>query len=275
MSSMSLLESVEADRLEISSSRAHGTISRLRRHQAVFGALQSIPSPALTEVALWCGFDFIILDLEHGVLDEPSLLASLQVISHTPAFAVVRVRPRDFGAVGRYLDFGADGILLPDVCSAGEAQLFVAAANHNQRGARTAGGSARAARYGLGSRVNSGSPLLLAMIESADAVSEIDAIATTPGLDGVVIGPHDLAADLGTENDFSTPTYQAAFTSIEQAATRAGVLLGSRSHPGYPIERLLGAGHSFILASGDVAALRDGYRADLEAARGGEKIGNV
>jgi 2-keto-3-deoxy-L-rhamnonate aldolase RhmA len=273
--SMSLLESVEADRLEISSSRSHGTLSRLRRHQAVFGALQSIPSPALTEVALWSGFDFIILDLEHGVLDEPSLLASLQVISHTPAFAVVRVRPRDFSAVGRYLDFGADGILLPDVCSAGEARMFVAAAAHGPRGSRSSSEGARGARYGLSGRANSGSPLLLAMIEGADAVSEIDAIATTPGLDGLVIGPHDLAADLGSENDFSTPAYQAAFARIEQAATHAGVLLGSRTHPGFPIERLLGAGHSFILASGDVTALRDGYRAHLEAARGGEKVGNV
>jgi 2-keto-3-deoxy-L-rhamnonate aldolase RhmA len=90
-----------------------------------------------------------------------------------------------------------------------------------------------------------------------------------------VIGPHDLAADLGTDNDFAAPAYHAAFSKIEEAATRAGVLLGSRTHPGFPIERLLGAGHSFILASGDVSALRDGYRAHLEAARGGQKLGSA
>ncbi len=270
---MSLLENLKPDPLEISSSRSRGTLSRLRRREPVFGTLQSIPSPMLTEIALWSGYDFIILDIEHGVLDEPSLLASLQVISHTPAFAVVRVRPRDYGAVGRYLDFGADGILLPDVCSALEAQLFVAAATHGPYGSRSSSGSARALHYGLGSRANCGSPLLLAMIEGADAVSNIDAILATPGLDGAVIGPHDLAADLGAENDFSTPAYQAAFTRIEEAATRAGVLLGSRTHPGFPIERLLSAGHSFILASGDVSALRDGFRAHLQAVRSGEKSG--
>lgn len=272
---MSLLQNLKPDPLEISSSRARGTLSRLRRHEPVYGTLQSIPSPILTEIALWSGYDFIILDVEHGVLDEPSLLASLQVISHTPAFAVVRVRPRDFSAVGRYLDFGADGILLPDVCSSLEAQMFVAAASYGPYGSRSSSSSARAMHYGLGGRASCGSPLLLAMIEGAEAVSNIDAIVATPGLDGAVIGPHDLAADLGTENDFSAPAYHEAFTRIEEAATRAGVLLGSRTHPGFPIERLRSAGHSFILASGDVSALRDGYRAHLEAARGGQKLGSA
>lgn len=268
---MSLSENAKSERIE-NPSRVRETLSRLRRRQTVFGALQSIPSPVLTEIAVLSGYDFIILDLEHGVLDEPSLLASLQVISRSAAFAVVRVRPRDFGAVGRYLDFGADGILLPDVCSAADAQMFVTAATHGPRGSRSSSGSARARGYGLGGRADSGSPLLLAMIEGAEAVSKIDAIVATPGLDGVVIGPHDLAADLGIDNDFSTPVYQDAFIRVEEAATRAGILLGSRAHPGFPIERLLVAGHSFILASADVSALRDGYRVHLEAARAGEKL---
>jgi len=247
-------------------------ISRLQQQQPVFGALQAIPSAALTEITLWCGFDFIILDCEHGVLDEPSLLASLQVISGTDAFSIVRVKAGDFGAVGRYLDFGANGILLPDVRNVSEARAFVAAATHGAQGTRSSSGNgSRAQRYGLAGHQPEAA-LLLAMIEGSEAVSNIDAIASVPGLAGLVIGPHDLAADLGTPGDFSTATYQAAFSQVEQAALRAGILLGSRTHAGFCVERLLAAGHRFILTSGDIAALRDGYRAHLDAVRGAQSL---
>jgi 4-hydroxy-2-oxoheptanedioate aldolase len=245
-------------------------LSRLAASQPVFGALQTIPSAALTEIAIGSGYDFIILDCEHGVLDEPAILASLQVIDGSPAFAVVRVRPRDFEAVGRYLDHGADGILLPDVRTAAETQAFVDAATFGPRGTRSSSGTdTPASRYGAGK-----SPLepvlLLAMVESADAVARINAIAATPGLGGLVIGPHDLAADLGAPDDFATSAYQAAFVRVEQAAIHAGVVLGTRTHAGFDAERLIDAGHRFILVCGDIIALRDGYRAHLETARQGQ-----
>jgi 2-keto-3-deoxy-L-rhamnonate aldolase RhmA/pimeloyl-ACP methyl ester carboxylesterase len=256
---------------EVSGTSRPSALARLRLGEAVFGALQSIPTPVVTEIAVWSGYDFVILDCEHAIVDETAHLAALQVIAGSDAFAVVRVRPGDLSAVGRYLDIGADGILLPDVRSAAEAQAFVAAAFPAPAGTRSStGGSARATRYRLVSSEPRARPLLLAMIEGAQAVSAISAIAATPGLDGLVIGPYDLAADLGAPEDFSTPAYREAFAEVARAAVRAGILLGSRSHPGFPIERLLDAGHRFILLSSDAAALRDGYRAHLEAVRRGE-----
>jgi len=242
-------------------------LERLRRRVPVIGTLQSICAPTLTEIAILSGYDFIVLDCEHSVLDEPSQLASLQVISGTEAFSVVRVRPQDFAAVGRYLDFGAHAILLPDVRSAADASAFVAAATHGPRGTRSSTGAVRANRYGIPSSKQAPAPLLLAMIEGAQAVDAIEAIAATPGLDGLVIGPNDLAADLDVVDDFSAPAYVAAFTAVEQAAKRERLILGSRTHPGFPIERLLGAGHCFILAGRDVAAIREGYRLNLREAR--------
>jgi|SRR5579871_1150852 len=246
-------------------------LARLRLGEPVYGALQSIPTPMVTEIAVWSGYDFVILDCEHAIVDETAHLAALQVIAGSDAFSVVRVRPGDLSAVGRYLDIGADGILLPDVRNAAEAQAFVAAGFHAPAGTRSStGGSARATRYRLVTGEPRARPLLLAMIEGAEAVSAISAIAATPGLDGLVIGPYDLAADLGSPEDFSTPTYRKAFAEVERAALHAGLLLGSRSHPGFPIARLLDAGHRFILLSSDAAALRDGYRAHLEAVHRGE-----
>lgn len=244
-------------------------LARLRKGHASFGTLQSLPTSIVTEIAVLSGYDFVILDCEHTVLDERSHVASLQVISGSDAFGVVRVRQQDFSAVGRYLDLGADGILLPDVQSASEAREFVAAATLGPKGTRSStGGSARALRYGIGGKVPAARPLLLAMIEGAAAVAAIDEIAATPGLDGLVIGPNDLAADLGTTDDFSTTEYAQAFRAVERAATRAGLILGTRAHRGYPVERLLKSGHRFILVDADVAALREGYRSNLDAAKG-------
>jgi 4-hydroxy-2-oxoheptanedioate aldolase len=244
-------------------------LERLRRRQPVFGALQTICAPTLTEIAILSGYDFIILDCEHSVLDEPAHLLCLQAISGTHGFAVVRVRRQDFDAVGRYLDLGAHAILLPDVRSVTDASAFVAAATHGPHGTRSSTGArTRAQQYGLASHRQSRSALLLAMIEGARAIDAIDAIAATPGLDGLVIGPHDLAADLGVPADFSAPVYVTAFAAVERAAKSAGLILGSRIHPGFPIERLLEAGHRFILAGSDVAAVVEGYRLNLLDVRG-------
>ncbi len=248
-----------------------GALARLRSGQPVFGLVQTAPGPFVTELAVWSGFDFVVVDCEHGIIDEPAHVASLQVISGSEAFAVVRVRPGDVGAISRYLDFGAAGILMPNVRTPAEATALVAAATYGPKGTRSSTGSAlRAARYGLGPQTDPAPPLLLAMIESAQGVENIGAIAQTPGLDGLVIGPYDLSADLGCANDFSAAAYTRAFTEIERAAARTGRLLGSAAFPGFPVQRLLSAGHRFIVASVDTLALRDGFRSHLAAARGTE-----
>ena len=247
---------------------SESALARLRRGQVVFGVMQSIPSSMLTEIAIWSGFDFVVLDCEHAIIDEVSQLASIQLTAASPAFMMVRLRANEFTAVGRYLDFGVDGILMPDVRTVGDAQAFVASATHGPAGTRSStGGGARAQRYGMnhGARPK---PLLIAMIEGVQGVRSVDGILATEGIDGVAIGPHDLAADLNSGGDFSSSAYVQAFESVEVAAGRHGKILGTRTHPGFPLDRLLKGGHRFILASGDVGAIRDGFRQHLDAVRG-------
>jgi 2-keto-3-deoxy-L-rhamnonate aldolase RhmA len=215
----------------------------------VFGLVQLIPSTLVTEVTLRSGCDFIVLDCEHGSLDESAVLASLQVISGTHAFTLVRVRSRDFSAIARYLEYGAHGILMPHVRTAVEARAFVESARQAPE------------------RWNSARPLLLAMIEEGEAVSNIEAISATEGVSGLVIGPRDLAHDLGVVEDFSIPRFQSAFVEIEGAARRKGLLLGSRVPSGCSMERLVSAGHVLLLAGNDLAALSEGYRLRLDAIR--------
>jgi 4-hydroxy-2-oxoheptanedioate aldolase len=252
---------------EAVSGSSHSSLERLRRGGPVFGIMQTLPLPTLTELAVWCGYDFIILDCEHGIVDEAAHVACLQVVSNSGAFAAVRVRPKDFGSVGRYLDFGADAILLPDVQTPADAVAFVSAATYGPRGNRSSTRSARTSRYGLGAPAAETAPLLLAMIEGNRALADLAAIAATPGIGGFIVGPNDLSADLGCPFDFSAAAYSTAFRKIEQTAANAQLLMGTIAHPHYPTERLLAAGHRFIIVSSDVAITRDGYKLQLAAAR--------
>jgi 4-hydroxy-2-oxoheptanedioate aldolase len=246
---------------------SHSSLERLRRREPVFGIMQTLPLPTLTELAVWSGYDFVILDCEHGMVDEAAHVACLQVISNSGAFAAVRVRPKDFGSVGRYLDFGADAILLPDVQTPADALAFVSAATYGPRGTRSSTRSARSIRYGLGAAAEA-APLLFSMIEGNRALADLTAIAATPGISGFIIGPNDLSADLGCPFEFSAPEYSAAFSKIEQTAANARLLMGTIPHPHYPTEQLLATGHRFIIVSSDVAIVRDGFKLQLAAARG-------
>jgi 2-keto-3-deoxy-L-rhamnonate aldolase RhmA len=245
---------------------ADSSLQRLRRREPVFGIMQTLPSPALTEIAVWNGFDFVILDCEHGIVDEPAHVACLQVLANSGAFAAVRVRPKDFGSVGRYLDFGADAILMPDVESAADAVALVSAATYGPHGTRSSTRAVRGARYGLSSSI-AAPPLLFAMIEGRRALGDLPAIAATSGISGLVIGPNDLSADLDCASEFSAPAYAAAIAKIEATTARAQLLLGTIAHPHYPTERLLVAGHRLIIVSSDVAMFRDGCKSQLAAAR--------
>ena len=250
-------------------SRSGSALARLRVGEPVFGVLQLIPDPTLTELAVWSGYDFIILDGEHGVRDERAYLGCLQAISGTDSFAIIRVAPGQLDAIGRYLDFGADGIMMPDVRTAAEAASFVRAATFGPLGTRSSTSiGTRSTRYGLaGPARPAESPLLLAQIEGMEAVENVTAIAATVGLGGLIVGSHDLSADQGTPGDHATEAYQDAFLKIEHAATEAGLLLGGGAHPGYPIERLIAGGHRVIVASVDIVALREGFLSHLKAAR--------
>jgi 4-hydroxy-2-oxoheptanedioate aldolase len=241
--------------------------ARLARGEPLFGVIQTIPAPALTELAVWSGYDFVILDREHGEVDEAAHLSSLRALSGSSALIGVRVRSADYTNVGRYLDFGADVIVMPDVQSATEAAQFVAAGTAGPRGTRSSSRAVRAVRYGLDTSDQARAPLLWATIESATGVAAVADIAETPGLCGVIVGPSDLSADLGCPYEFTSSSYTRAIAVIEQALQAARLPMGTIVHPGFPVERLLAAGHRLIIVTADVAIVREGLATQLAAAR--------
>jgi 4-hydroxy-2-oxoheptanedioate aldolase len=220
----------------------------LREAKVSFGVLQSIASVSLTRCAIERGYDFVIFDRADDELTDAGLKECLEVIAASHVCAIVRLSAPSLQAVPRYLDQGAHGILMPHVRTAAEVKSLVEVAMS-------------------ASERRSSAPLLLALIETAEAIENIDGIAGTEGLDGLVIGPNDLAKALGA--DFFCQRYRSAFVEVERAARLHQLLLGSRPHPGFPLERLSAGGHSFILLTSDRSVLAAGYDHHLQVAQSG------
>src|ERR1700722_3597242 len=123
---------------------------RLSTQRALIGLVQTHPNPSLAEMAGMCGYDFLMVDCEHGVFSELDHVRSLQAIGSTDMAAIVRLAGHDPQALGRYLDMGVDGIIVPNVATAAQAKDLVRAMDYPPAGTRGFGAPAhRAARYGM------------------------------------------------------------------------------------------------------------------------------
>jgi len=245
---------------------------RLAVTPALAGLLQAYPNPTLAEMAGLCGYDFIIFDAEHGVFSEDDHLQGFRALAATNALAMVRLARYDTHALGRYLDMGAEGILVPNVTTADEADGLARAMQYPPAGTRGFGASAhRVTDYGLTVASHLSGPragvCLLVLIESALGVRNIDGILAVDGVDGVIIGPSDLTADLGQPRNFAQPAYIEAVERIERSAIRHGKLYGTTPHPGFPVETLIARGHRLLILDSDVSVIRDALSAPLARAR--------
>ncbi|MGO4671778.1 4-hydroxy-2-oxoheptanedioate aldolase [Bosea sp. 2YAB26] len=188
------------------------------RHQ--LGLWCSLPGAYAAEAVAGSGFDWLLFDTEHSPGDPLTVLAQLQAVAPYPVSAVVRPASNDAVLIKRFLDFGAQTLLIPYVQNAEEAKAAVAAMRYPPAGIRGVSGVTRATRFGrvanYGKRA--GEELcLLVQIETQDALDNLEAIAAVDGVDGVFIGPADLAASLGHVGEPGHPRVTAL---IEKAVGR-------------------------------------------------------
>jgi len=241
---------------------SRSALQRLQSGEAVYGLMQTMREATITELAGWSGYDFIILDCEHGIVDEAAQLESLRTICATQSFSLVRLNSVDEVAIKRYIDLGVDGLIVPDVRTQCRAREVVAAAR------RTWSGGSRANHYGLGrTETANARALLMINIETPEGVDNVEGILDVEGIDGVIVGPRDLSHNLGVAGDFSAATYVSALSKVEEAARARKKIVGSRAHEGFSIRRLLERGHRLIVVSADVLLIRDVFVAALSAAR--------
>ncbi|MEA9984234.1 HpcH/HpaI aldolase family protein [Subtercola sp. RTI3] len=199
--------------------------ARAESGERLLGVLVRIPAEELVEMAAVAGFDFVLVDCEHGPADVVALRQHIAVAAIHRVPVVVRVGENDPGMILRALDQGAEGIVGPHVDNAADAEALVAAAHYPPIGTRGFATYSRAGRFGETDPTGHrdwyhANTLVIGMIESPAAVAEADAIVATSGLDGVMIGPADLAASSGTHD---LPVAEA-IKCVNTAISSGGVL---------------------------------------------------
>ena len=234
----------------------------LAERRPALGLWASIPSPLTAEAAAAAGADYVVVDQQHGAVGPDGLMAMLQGISAGGAAPLVRAGRNDPWLIGHALDLGALGVIVPMVDDAAQAARAVAACRYAPEGERS---------YGpVRPPASAAAPLCLVMVETRAGLENVEAIARTPGLDGIYLGPSDLALSLGLQPTLRLehPPVLEAIEHVRATCEREGVLTGLHCLVAEDAARYADRGFALITAAGDLLYLRDALARALAVARG-------
>jgi len=241
----------------------------LKDKQVQIGLWVNLANPYSTEICAGGGFDWLLIDGEHSPNDLRSILSQLQVIAAYPTNAVCRVPVGDSSLIKQYLDLGAQTLLVPMVDTPEQAHALVQACRYPPDGIRGMGG-ARASRWGrypnYALEANA-EVCLLVQVETRLALSNLDAIAATEGVDGVFIGPSDLSASMGHVGKSGHPEVQAAIEDAIARITRAGKAAGILTPDVALAKHYLERGATFVAVGLDTQLLLRGMQNLLQQFR--------
>lgn len=241
---------------------------------SVLGVWMAIPSGITGEVVARAGFDFVCVDNQHGTHDYQSTLHMLQVIALGSSVPLVRVPWNEPGVVGKVLDAGAQGVVVPMVNSVAEAEAVVRACRYPPDGSRSYGPVAAAMRTNDYAATANEAIACIPMIETVEAVEALDDILSVPGIDAVYVGPADLSISLGLrpEVNLDNPSFTEALETIVAGCSRHGIPAGIHGTTAL-VERYLGMGFRMITATSDLLALRAGLAGATSLAERGAASG--
>src|SRR5919204_4326021 len=222
---------------------------RVRSGEALLGTFLQLGSPVATEIAAQAGFDWLLVDLEHGAGSEAALLADLQAMSASSVGALVRVERGERLRIGRVLDAGADGVMVPRMASAEQAAEVATFLRYPPQGVRGVALGTRSAGFG---RVAVGEVSTLndnvvgiLQIETVESIEAVDSIAAIDGVDVLFIRPSDLSVALGVPGQLDHPRYRGALDRIRAAARAHGKAVGTLLRNAQEVEAALREGMTF------------------------------
>ena len=242
-----------------------------RQGRRTIGAWLSLANVHIAETLANLGFDWLCIDLQHGLLDYKDLTTMLPAISTTDATPLVRVPWNEPYEIMKALDAGAYGVIVPMVNNRAEAEQAVAACRYPPSGIRSFGPVRAALRGGRDdyARRANGEVACIAMIETADGLEKVEEIAATPGLDGIYIGPSDLALAIGLapRGDNDDPAHVETVRLIQAACRKQGVAVGIQAFSVEFARRHLELGFHFVTLGSDMGFLSKSASAELAAVR--------
>lgn len=247
---------------------------KIRAREQAIGYWAVLDAPVATERISRLGYDYVALDAQHGLLGYSGILNGLMAIDagHS-AVGMVRVEENSPVAIGKALDAGAIGVIVPLVNTAQDAAAAVASAKYPPLGNRSYGPMRSALRVGPVPAEANAATLVFAMIETPDGLANVDAICATPGLDGIYVGPSDLTIAVGGKYP-GDPDVEEAFTNalgtVAAAAAAAGIAAGIHTAAGDVAARRLGEGYTFATVASDLTHLEQIAKSHLTAATAGK-----
>ena len=246
---------------------------RLKHGAAQFGTLLHFADPLAAEMMASVGFDWLLVDTEHGPIDVGVMATMFATITRYPVAPFARVPALSEEHVKRVLDAGAWGILAPNVKTREEAELLVAACKYPPAGRRSLG----AGRFALSFRTDAATYfgrandeiLVIAQIEHVEAVKNIDAILGVPGIDAFYVGPNDLCASMGLSPSLEPPhrEFEEAMRTVFMAAQRHRVVPGIHCATSETVNRRIAEGWRLVGMINDQRFLVAAARAARDAVR--------
>ena len=246
-------------------------IDKTRLHSDFLaGTFLNLGNETAVEIAADTGFDWLLIDLEHGSGSLADLRRMLLACRDSSAAPIVRIRSVDADTVKFVMDSGASGVMFPYVSSPEEAAAAVDCMKYPPLGTRGVAGAIRATDYGRNwkryfSEAND-STCVVVQIETPEAVEAAGAIAATPGVDVLFVGPLDLSVNMGFPGDFGQPEFEEALRKVVSACTAHGKTAGILSKPGFEKQHKQ-IGFRFVALGSDSLSIVDGMRKNLDSLR--------
>lgn len=235
---------------------------RLQSKETTIGFWLNTGSPPAAEIAALAGYDWGLIDLEHGAGDFSTLLPQIVALERHGVSPLVRIAACQPFMVKRVLDLGVVGVMIPLVSTPEDAQLAARSMRYPPEGIRGVAGTTRASRFGMAfndyfERANR-ELLTIVQVETRQAVDNIEEIAAVEGVDVLFIGPRDLSTNLGKPSDTQCAEFREATAKIEEAARKSGKVLGTIATQSERAHELIERGYRFIAVATTATLLASG-----------------
>jgi 4-hydroxy-2-oxoheptanedioate aldolase len=248
---------------------------RIYNGETLIGCWLSLASTITSEIVGAAGFDWVLIDTEHGAVCESQVLPQLQALEHTSAASIVRVESYQRQRFHRVLDFGAEGIMCPRIYTLTDAEQAVKAIRYPPEGVRGVAKTVRAARFGADFEeyyANHKKNLVcIVQIETAEILDSLDSVAATDGIDVLFVGPTDLSIALGVYGKPDHPKFVEAIKATADAAAKEGKAAGILLKNPEEFKRYYDFGYRFIACGSDGNFVQDGACKTAESLKQLEK----
>lgn len=247
----------------------NGLRAKWNQGQATFGMWAGIDSSLTAELAAGAGYDYVCVDLQHGMSDEHTMVSMFEAAAGAGSTPLTRVAWNEPWLIMRALDLGAAGVIVPLVGSGEEARRAVQACRYPPHGNRSYG-PIRAQQV-VGSAAPSDlaeAVVCFAMVETRDGLDRLEEIASTPGLDGIYIGPADLALALGQTPGAGGEVLDEAIARVRETCDAHGLIAGMHCHDGQSAQAYAAQGFKLLTVGVDSSLLKSTLAGELAEAHG-------